>query len=110
MFAKAEQQQLIAQMQSFLFMLRRQTDRHVPAKAGLAHRFGETSVLQSLIFEKTPGRHDLWTKDRVGPGIEFSGFRRFRAKHRKSFGIAVVEDLDNLGAFIRETEVAFVDD
>src|SRR5437899_2255011 len=107
---KPEEKQLVAETQRLFLVFRRQVDGHIIPKAGLAHRLGQTPALQRLVLKEPPSRHDLGTKDRIRPGIEFTGFRSFRAKYGKAFSVSIVQDLHDVCVLIGKPEVAFVDD
>src|SRR5438034_1449240 len=92
-------------------MLCRQVDRNVAPQPVVVHVLGDAAAFEGPVLEKSARRDELRPEDGVGPVVELTFFARdFAPEHRKTPGVSVVEDLDDLSALVRETEVPLVDD
>src|SRR5205085_4117627 len=97
---KAEKQELVAKSQCFLFVAGRQIDGDVRPQPLLPHLLSQTAAFQSSVLKKAPSRYQLRTKDCIGCRVKFTARSNFASKNWKSFGVTVVENLDDLCPFI----------
>ena len=92
-------------------MLRRQVDRNVVPQPVVVHFFRDAAAFQRPVLEKSARRDELRPEDGVGPGVELTFFARdFAPQHRKTPGVSVIKDLDDLRALVRKPEIPFIDD
>src|SRR5437667_9140387 len=95
-----KKQKFVAKMQPFVFVAWRKIDRDVVAQFGLTHFLRETAAFEGTIFEVPSRRNELGAIDTVRARIKFASFGCFAAQDRESFGIAVVQNLDNFGFLV----------
>ena len=109
--SKPEEQEFVSQAERLIFVIGRQVDGDIVAQARRTHLFGEESAFKCSVLKEPARGHELWSEDSVGSRIEFLGLRgHLTSQNREAFGIAVVQDLDDLSPLIAQTEVTFIDD
>src|SRR5207253_2144438 len=95
-----------------LFFVRgRQADRNVVPKRRVAHLLGQEPTLERPIVKGATGRDELRAEDGIGARIELASLAgHFASKHREALGVALIEDLRDLGALITQAKIGFIDD
>src|SRR5438034_4462125 len=92
-------------------MLCRQVDRNVAPQPVVIHLLGDAAAFEGPVLEKSARRDELRAEDGIGPGVELAFFARdFAPEHRKTPGVSVIKDLDDLRALVRKPEIPFIDD
>jgi hypothetical protein len=107
---KRNSEQPVAKLQRFAFVVACQVDRNVVAQFPPARFFGQAAAFERPVLEITPRGDQLRPKHAVSPRAEFAPSNRLAAQHGEPPPIAVVQDFDEFRLFVREPEVAFIDD
>ncbi len=97
-------------MERFLFVRWWQVDGDILTEGACAHLLLDEAALQSRVLVVATGGHDLGAVHGEGGRFELLVACHLTPQHGKSFDVAVVEDLDDLGPFVRHAEVPFIDD
>ena len=107
---KAKHEQPVAKLQSLALVVAREVDGNVFAQFPPARLFRQAAAFERPVLEVAPRGNQLRPEHRIGPRAEFAPGDGLAAQHGKAAPVAVVQDFDEFGPFVREAEVAFVHD